>query len=58
MAGANISLTCDIVAPWRYGESIIHEDLRLENGLFHPPDRLGLGVTPNWDTIDRWRVRE
>jgi len=56
VACANIPFTCDLVGPWRYHESIIQEPLRLENGLFYPPDDPGLGVTPNLDVIERWRV--
>lgn len=56
VACANIPFTCDLVGPLRYDESIIHEPLRLEGGLFYPPEAPGLGVTPNWDVINRWRV--
>lgn len=56
VACANIPYTCDLVGPWRYNESIIMEPLRLEQGLFYPPDAPGLGVTPNWEVINRWRV--
>jgi muconate cycloisomerase len=56
VACANILLTCDLVGPLRYNESIIQEVLRIEGGLFYPPDAPGLGVTPNWDVINRWRV--
>ena len=56
VACANVPFTCDLVGPWRYPASVIEEPLRLEGGLFYPPDGQGLGVTPNWDTIDGWRV--
>ncbi|MEP6533693.1 MAG: mandelate racemase/muconate lactonizing enzyme family protein [Bryobacteraceae bacterium] len=56
VACANILLTCDLVGPLRYNESIIEEPLRIEDGLFYPPEAPGLGVTPNWDVINRWRV--
>jgi L-alanine-DL-glutamate epimerase-like enolase superfamily enzyme len=56
VACANIPFTCDLVGPLRYHESIIRESLRLEDGLFYPPEGPGLGVTPNWDVINRWRV--
>jgi L-Ala-D/L-Glu epimerase / N-acetyl-D-glutamate racemase len=56
VACSNIPFTCDLVGPLRYDESIIRENLRLENGLFHPPEAPGLGVTPNWDVIDRHRL--
>jgi L-alanine-DL-glutamate epimerase-like enolase superfamily enzyme len=56
VACANIPFTCDLVGPLRYNESIIREPLRLERGLFYPPEEPGLGVTLNWDVIDRWRV--
>jgi len=56
VACANIPFTCDIVGPLRYEESIIQESLRLEDGFFYPPDAPGLGVTPNWDVINRWRI--
>jgi L-Ala-D/L-Glu epimerase / N-acetyl-D-glutamate racemase len=56
VACANIPMTCDLVGPLRYNESIIQETLRIEDGLFYPPEGPGLGVTPNWDVIDRWRV--
>ncbi len=56
VACANIPFTCDLVGPLRYHESIIQEPLRLEHGLFYPPEAAGLGVTPNWDVINRWRV--
>jgi muconate cycloisomerase len=56
VACANIPFTCDLVGPWRYHESIVREPLRLEDGLFYPPEGPGLGVTPDWDVIDRWRV--
>jgi L-Ala-D/L-Glu epimerase / N-acetyl-D-glutamate racemase len=56
VACANIPYTCDLVGPLRYHESIVVESLRLEDGLFYPPDAPGLGVSPNWDVIDRWRV--
>jgi L-Ala-D/L-Glu epimerase / N-acetyl-D-glutamate racemase len=56
VACANIPFTCDLVGPWRYHESIIREPLRLENGLFYPPDGPGLGVTPNWEVLERWKV--
>ncbi|MGQ0568820.1 MAG: mandelate racemase/muconate lactonizing enzyme family protein, partial [Armatimonadota bacterium] len=56
VACANISFPCDLVGPLRYDESIIREPLRLEDGLFYPPEAPGLGVTPNWDAINRWRV--
>ena len=53
---ANIPFTCDLVGPLRYDESIVHEPLRLEDGLLYPPEGPGLGVTLNWDVINRWRV--
>jgi muconate cycloisomerase len=56
VACANIPFTCDLVGPLRYNESITNEPLRLENGLLYPPEAPGLGVTPNWDVINRWRV--
>ncbi len=56
VACANLPYTCDLVGPLRYDESIIQEPLRLEHGLFYPPEAPGLGVTPNWDVINRWRV--
>lgn len=56
VACANIPYTCDLVGPWRYHESIVREPLRLENGFFYPPEEPGLGVTPDWDVINRWRV--
>jgi muconate cycloisomerase len=56
VACANIPLTSDLVGPLRYEESIIHEMLRLEGGRFYPPEAPGLGVTPNWTVINRWRV--
>lgn len=56
VACANIPYTCDLVGPLRYNESIIREPLRLEDGLFYPPEGPGLGVTLNWDVVDRWRV--
>ncbi len=56
VACANIPFTCDLVGPLRYDESIIREPLRLEDGLFYPPENPGLGITPNWDVINRWRV--
>jgi muconate cycloisomerase len=56
IACSNIPFSCDLVGPLRYDESIIHEPLRLENGLFYPPEAPGLGVTPNWDVIDRCRL--
>lgn len=57
VACANIRFTCDLVGPLRYDESIVHEPLRLDGGLFYPPEGPGLGVTPNWDVINRWRVQ-
>jgi len=56
VACANIPYTCDLVGPLRYNESIVQETLRLEDGLFYPPEAPGLGITPNWEVIDRWRV--
>jgi L-alanine-DL-glutamate epimerase-like enolase superfamily enzyme len=56
VACANIRYTCDLVGPLRYEHSIVCEPLRLEDGMFYPPEAPGLGVTPNWDVIDRWRV--
>lgn len=56
VACANIPYTCDLVGPLRYDASIIQESLRLENGLFYPPEAPGLGITPNWDVINKWRV--
>ncbi|MGH2405685.1 MAG: mandelate racemase/muconate lactonizing enzyme family protein [bacterium] len=56
VACANIPFTCDLVGPLRYDESIIQEPLRLEDGFFYPPDAPGLGISPNWDVINRWRV--
>lgn len=53
---SNIPLTCDLVGPLRYNESIVQEAMRIEDGLFYPQEGPGLGVTPNWDVIDRWRV--
>ena len=56
VACANIPYTCDLVGPLRYNDSIVHERLRLEDGLFYPPDAPGLGVTLNREVVDRWRV--
>lgn len=56
VACVNISLTCDLVGPLRYNQSIVREPLRIEDGLFYPPEAPGLGITPNWDVINRWRV--
>ena len=55
VACVNIPYTCDLVGPLRYDESIIDETLRIEDGLFYPPEAPGLGVTPNWDVINRYR---
>jgi muconate cycloisomerase len=52
---ANIGYTCDLVGPWRYNTSIICEPLELTDGLFNPPERPGLGITPNWEVIERFR---
>jgi len=34
----------------------VHEPLRIEDGLLYPLEGPGLGVTLNWDVINRWRV--
>jgi L-alanine-DL-glutamate epimerase-like enolase superfamily enzyme len=31
--------------------------LRIEDGLLYPPESPGLGITPDWDVINRWRVQ-
>jgi muconate cycloisomerase len=54
---ANLPITCDLVGPLRYDESIICEPLRIEGGLLYPPEGPGLGITPDWDVINRWRVQ-
>ena len=54
---ANLPFTCDLVGPLRYDESIIREPLRIEDGLLYPPESPGLGITPDWDVINRWRVQ-
>jgi L-alanine-DL-glutamate epimerase-like enolase superfamily enzyme len=56
VACANVRLSCDLVGPLRYDESIIQEELRIEDGLFYTSEGAGLGITPNWDVIDKWRV--
>jgi L-alanine-DL-glutamate epimerase-like enolase superfamily enzyme len=56
VACVNVPYTCDLVGPLRYNESIVQEALRLEDGLFYPPEGPGLGITPNWEVIDRWRI--
>jgi L-alanine-DL-glutamate epimerase-like enolase superfamily enzyme len=56
VACTNLPFTCDLVGPLRYDESIIQEPLRIEDGLLYPPEAPGLGVTLNWEVIDRWRV--
>jgi L-alanine-DL-glutamate epimerase-like enolase superfamily enzyme len=56
VACANLPFTCDLVGPLRYDDSVIQEPLRIEDGLLYPPEAPGLGVTPNWDVINRWRV--
>src|SRR5579864_2083122 len=56
VACANLPFTCDLVGPLRYDESIICETLRIEDGLLYPPDAPGLGITPDWKVINRWRV--
>jgi muconate cycloisomerase len=56
VACLNLPFTCDLVGPLRYDESIIREPLRIEDGLLYPPEEPGLGVTPNWEVIDRWRA--
>ena len=54
---ANLPFTCDLVGPLRYDESIIREPLRIEDGLLYPPEAPGLGITPDWDVINRWKVQ-
>jgi muconate cycloisomerase len=54
---ANLPFTCDLVGPLRYDESIIREPLRIEDGLLYPPEVPGLGITPDWDVINRWKVQ-
>jgi muconate cycloisomerase len=56
VACVNLPFTCDLVGPLRYDESIIRETLRIEDGLLYPPEAPGLGVTPNWEVINRWRA--
>jgi muconate cycloisomerase len=56
VACANLPLTCDLVGPLRYDESIVREPLRIQDGWLYPPEDPGLGITPNWEVIDRWRV--
>jgi len=56
VACLNLPFTCDLVGPLRYDESIIREPLRIEDGLLYPPEAPGLGVTPNWEVINRWRA--
>jgi len=56
VACANLPLTCDLVGPLRYDASIIREPLRIEDGLLYPPESPGLGITPDWEVINRWRV--
>ena len=55
VACANLPLTCDLVGPLRYDESIIQEHLRIEDGLLYPPEAPGLGITPAWEVINRSR---
>jgi len=56
VACANLPFTCDLVGPLRYDESIIREPLRIEDGFLYAPETPGLGVTPDWEVINRWRV--
>ena len=58
VACVNLPMTCDLVGPLRYDESIIRESLRIERGLLYPSEAPGLGITPNWEVINRWRVPE
>ena len=56
VACANIPYTCDLVGPLRYERSIVRGPLRIEDGLFYPPEGPGLGVELDWDTVNSWRV--
>ena len=56
VACANLPLTCDLVGPLRYDASIIRESLRIEDGLLYPPEAPGLGITPDREVINRWRI--
>ncbi len=55
VACPNLPFTCDLVGPLRYQESVIQESLKIETGMFYPPETPGLGITPNWDVINRRR---
>jgi|SRR5579863_7238329 len=58
VACANLPFTSDLVGPLRYDESIICETLRIEDGLLYPQEAPGLGITPNWEVINRWKLEE
>lgn len=47
----------DVAGVLYQGDDLIVEPLRIEDGYAYPPEGPGLGVKPDWDKIEFYRVR-
>ena len=56
VAMTNLGYASDLVGTFRYAETVVHEEIEVRDGYLYPPERPGLGVTPNWEIIDKYRV--
>ncbi|MPM10007.1 N-succinyl-L-Arg/Lys racemase [bioreactor metagenome] len=56
MAAPVISQPCDLIGNTYFADDIINEKLPVKDGFAYSLDGPGLGVTINWDKVDKYRT--
>ena len=54
----NLPHACETFGPLRYEHDILAQPLSIKNGYLEPPDRPGLGVEVDWDTVEALNIRK
>jgi L-alanine-DL-glutamate epimerase-like enolase superfamily enzyme len=58
VAVADLPYPCETNGMLRYARDIVSPGPRIEQGMLYPPERPGLGVELDWDTLRTWQVEE
>jgi muconate cycloisomerase len=52
---ARLPYACETFGPLRYGDDIVSPPVPIADGFLTPPSGPGLGVSLNWEVVDRYR---
>jgi muconate cycloisomerase len=58
VAVAHLPYACETFGPLRYERDIVSPGPRIERGVLYPPEGPGLGVTLDWEAVERWAVED